>query len=108
MTDAQANKLVLMITYNFAGFLPADIQGASVKKGTWAEELKRYDYKPAEQAVREMIKTLHYPPQIADFEERIGIYTREEQAKLPGPVYEFPKADPEHVERVFQQLMRDL
>ena len=69
MTDREANKLLLMLQYNFAGFYPQDIQGIAVKKGTWTAELVKYDYKPAEDAVKLLIQTAHFPPQIADFRE---------------------------------------
>ena len=114
MTDFEANKLVIMLTYNFAGFMPADLQGAAVKKGMWLEELKKYDFKRGEAAVRSIIQTLHYPPQIADFREALGP-KRETQKALTGPVYGTKEgneamytADPEHVDRVFRDLMRDL
>ena len=116
MTDMQANKLVLLLQYNFAGFMPQDIQGAALKKGMWMAELVKHDYKPAEEAVLKMINTLHYPPQLADLRETlVPAIQRKEQAALPGPTFGTDEgnaamytADPQHVERVFQELMRDL
>ena len=114
MTEREANRLLLMLQYNFAGFFPNDVQGIAVKKGMWTEELLKYDAQQAEKAVKAMIRTLHYPPQIADFREHIGVETRR-QPLLNGPTYDTKEgveamytADPEHVERVMAELMRDL
>lgn len=91
MTEFDANRLITMIVYNFSQFLPADVQGAAIKKGTWLAELMKYDAAPAEAAVRTMIQTLHYPPQIADFRDLMGAsaeLTRDDlQARLPGPTF---------------------
>lgn len=91
MTEFDANRLITMIVYNFAQFLPADVKGAAIKKGTWMAELMKYDAAPAEKAVRTLIQTCHYPPQIADFRDLMGAgseYTRDDlQARLPGPTF---------------------
>jgi len=91
MTEFDANRLLLMIIYNFAGFLPRDVQGAALVKGIWLAEFAKYDVKPAEEAVKTIINTLHYPPQIADFRDLMGAgseLTRDDlQARLPGPVF---------------------
>lgn len=117
MTEKDANRLLLMIQYNFAGFYPQDVQGIAVKKGTWMAELIKYDAAKAEQAVRTMIQTLHYPPQIADFRETIGVgATREDvQARLPGPTFGTEEgykamytANEEHMNAVMEKLMREL
>lgn len=72
MTDFDANRLILMLTYNFAGFMPADVHGAAIKKGEWMTELMKYDADKSEKAVKTIIRTMHYPPQIADFLEHMG------------------------------------
>lgn len=89
MTEQEANRLLLMLQYNFANFYPGDVQGIAVKKGTWMAELVKHDAAKAEKAVRTMIQTMHYAPQIVDFREVIGVaVTRDEmQARLPGPVF---------------------
>ena len=114
MTDFDANRLVMMLTYNFAGFMPQEIKGAAIKKSIWIDELLKYDAQRAEQAVKTMIRTMHYPPQIVDFREHIGVVDKS-QAMIGGPVYGTEEgnaamytADPEHVEIVMAQLMRDL
>jgi len=119
MTEFEANRLITMIIYNFSQFLPADPKGAALKKGTWMAELIKYDAARAEDAVRTLITTCHFPPQIADFRDAIGVggeYTREDQqARLPGPTFGTPEgyramytADPEHVNAVMEKLMREL
>ena len=119
MTDFDANRLLLMIIYNFSGFLPKDIQGAAVVKSTWLDELRRYDAAKAEKAVKTLITTCHFPPQIADFRDAVGVggeYTREDmQARLPGPTFGTPEgykamytASEEHMNAVMEKLMRDL
>lgn len=91
MTEFEANRLITMIVYNFGQFLPADVQGAAIKKGTWMAELMKYDAAPAEKAVRTIIQTCHFPPQIADFRDLMGTgteYTRDDMvARLPGPTF---------------------
>lgn len=91
MTEFEANRLITMIVYNFAQFLPADIKGAALKKSTWMAELIQYDAARAEQAVRTLIQTCHFPPQIADFRDVMGVggeYTRDDMlARLPGPTF---------------------
>ena len=119
MTEKEANRLLLMLQYNFATFYPADVQGIAVKKGTWMAELVKYDAAKAEKAVRTLIQTLHYAPQIVDFREAIGMsgeLTRDDiQARLPGPTFGTEEgykamytADPEHVKAVMDKLMREL
>lgn len=91
MNERDANRLLLMIIYNFAGFLPRDVQGAALVKGIWLNELAKYEVRKAEEAVRTIVNTLHYPPQIADFRDLMGAsaeLTRDDlQARLPGPTF---------------------
>lgn len=91
MTEREADRLLLMLQYNFARFYPDDVQGIAVKKGTWMAELVKYDYGKAEKAVRDIIQTLPYPPTIYDLKSRLGhdpALTRDDmQARLPGPVF---------------------
>ena len=119
MTEQEANRLLLMLQYNFANFYPADVQGIAVKKGTWMAELVKYDAAKAEKAVRTMIQTMHYAPQIVDFREAMGHdseLTRDDiQARLPGPTFDTEEgmkalytANEDHVNEVMQKLMRDL
>lgn len=119
MTEFDANRLITMIVYNFAQFLPADVKGAAIKKGTWMAELMKYDSAPAEKAVRTLIQTCHYPPQIADFRDLMGAggeYTRDDlQARLPGPTFGTEEgykamytANEEHMNAVMEKLMREL
>lgn len=116
MTDMQANKLVLLLQYNFAGFMPPDIQGAALKKGMWMAELVKHDYKPAEEAVLKMINTLHYPPQLADLRETlVPAIQRREQAALPGPTFGTQEgydamytADMDRVNALMAKLMEEL
>lgn len=117
MTEFDANRLLTIIVYNFAAFLPADPHGAAIKKGSWLAELVKYDKVHAEKAVMDLVQTCHYPPQIADFRDRIlPSLTREDPRQgLPGPVYGTQEgfeamytADPDHIERVMAQLYRDL
>lgn len=119
MTEQEANRLLLMLQYNFANFYPADVQGIAVKKGTWMAELVKYDAAKAEKAVRTMIQTMHYAPQIVDFREAMGHdseLTRDDiQARLPGPTFGTEEgfkamytANEDHVNEVMQKLMRDL
>lgn len=95
MTEFDANRLITMLVYNFAQFLPTDVQGAAIKKGTWMAEMMKYDAAPAEKAVRTIIQTCHFPPQIADFRDLMGTgteYTRDDMlARLPGPTWETPE-----------------
>ena len=115
MTDFDANRLLLMIIYNFSGFLPKDIQGAAVVKSTWLDEFRKYDVAPAEKAVKAIVQTLHYPPQIANFRDLMGVgsdLTRDEmQARLPGPTFGTPEgykamytADMSRVDRLMAAL----
>lgn len=115
MTYREANKLLLMLQYNFAGFYPQDVQGIAVKKGTWTAELIKYDYKPAEDVVKLLIQTAHFPPQLADFRELVGQRAQRDPVGIPGPTFGTEEgneamytADPEHVKQVFEELMRDL
>ena len=117
MTEREANKLLLMLQYNFSTFYPNDIQGIAVKKGMWTEELLKYDAARAEKAIKTLIQTLHYAPQIADFREAMGLgYTRDDsQARLPGPTFGTEEgykamytANEDHVREVMEKLMRDL
>ena len=117
MTDFDANRLLLMIIYNFSGFLPKDIQGAAVVKSTWLDELRKYDAAKAEKAVKTIVQTLHYPPQIANFRELMGAeLTRDEmQARLPGPTFGTPEgykamytADMSKVDRLMAALDDEL
>ena len=118
MTEQEANRLLLMLQYNFANFYPGDVQGIAVKKGTWMAELVKYDAAKAEKAVRTMIKTMHYAPQIVDFREAMGTegLTRDDiQARLPGPTFGTEEgfkamytASEEHMNEVMAKLMRDL
>ena len=116
MTEFEANRLVTMLVYNFPQFLPLDPQGAAIKKGSWMSELVKHDAARGEQAVKRLIQTCHFPPQIADFREALGVeITRDEyQARLPGPTFESEEgmkalytADPQHVADVFEKLMRE-
>lgn len=119
MTDFDANRLLLMIIYNFATFLPRDVQGAAVVKSTWLDELKRYDVVPAEKAVKTIVQTLHYPPQIANLRELMGVgseLTRGDiEARLPGPTFGTPEgykamytADMDRVDRLMAALDEEL
>lgn len=117
MTEFDANRLLTIIVYNFAAFLPADPHGAAIKKGSWLAELVKYDKEHAERAVMDLVQTCHYPPQIADFRDRIlpSLTWEEPQQGLPGPVYGTQEgydamytADPAHVEEVFKRMMEDL
>lgn len=119
MSEFDANRLVLMLIYNFAQFLPVDPDGAAIKKNTWIAELLKYDVKRAEKAVRTLVETRHYPPQIADLREAMGAsseLTREDmQARLPGPTFGSPEgykamytANEAYVEAVFSRLMEDI
>ena len=117
MTEFEANRLITMIVYNFAQFLPADPKGAAIKKSTWMAELIKYDAAKAEQAVKTLVTTCHFPPQIADFRETIGVgATREDmQARLPGPTFGTEEgykamytANEDHMNAVMEKLMREL
>lgn len=112
MTEREANKLVLMLVYNFAAFLPPDPQGAALKKGMWMSELLKYEYQQAEDAVAKMIHTMHYPPQIADLREAMLPAV---QKGLPGPVFGTKEgfdamytADMDHVDKLMAKLMEEL
>ena len=119
MTEFEANKLVLMISYNFGTFMPADIQGAALKKSLWMDELRKHDFHRAEKAVKEIIQRSPYPPTIYDFKTALGVggeLTRDDiQARLPGPTFDTEEgmkalytANEDHVNEVMQKLMRDL
>ena len=119
MSEFDANRLVLMLIYNFAQFLPADPDGAAIKKNTWIAELLKYDVKKAEKAVRTLVETRHYPPQIADLREAMGAsseLTREDmQARLPGPTFGSSEgykamytANMERVDQLMEDLMEEL
>ncbi len=115
MTEKDATRLVLMLTYNFAGFMPPEPHGAAIKKSTWISELLPYDIQPAEAAVKLLIQTAHFPPQIADFRELVGQRAQREPVGIPGPTFGTKEgneamytADPDHVKKVFEDLMRDL
>lgn len=117
MTDFEANRLVTMLAYNFPQFLPLDPQGAAIKKGTWMSELVKHDAARGEKAVNTLIQTCHFPPQLADFREALGVeITRDEyQARLPGPTFGTPEgykalftADDDHVNAVMEKLMREI
>ena len=89
MTDFEANRLILMLAYNFAGFMPNDIEGVAVKKGMWMDELTKYDEKIAEDAITMLIQTMQYPPKIADFREVVGVSVRrnEQLVGIEGPTF---------------------
>lgn len=116
MTDFDANRLVTMLIYNFPQFLPQDPQGAAIKKGTWLSELVKYDVTRGEAAIKTLVQTCHFPPQLADFRDAIGVgVSYQYQDGLPGPTFGTEEgnaamytADPEHVKKVFEDLMRDL
>jgi len=117
MTEFEANRLLLMLQYNFAGFYPQDVRGAAIVKGTWLDEMLKYDAQRGEEAVKKLIQICHYPPKIADFREVIGVaVTRDEmQARLPGPVFGTQEgfdamytADMSRVDRLMAELDEEL
>ena len=93
MEYAQANKLVLMLTYNFASFLPNDPVSAAGKKGLFIDELQRHDYRDGEKAIRTIIQTSQFPPTIYDLKQALGVARSETQwveaaQRLTGPTAE--------------------
>ena len=119
MTEFEANKLMLMLIYNFSSFMPADIQGAALKKALWMDELRKQDFQKAEKAVKEIIQRSPYPPTIYDFKTAMGVggeLTRDDiQARLPGPTFGTEEgfkamytANEDHMNEVMEKLMREL
>lgn len=119
MTEFEANKLMLMLIYNFSSFMPADIQGAALKKALWMDELRKQDFQKAEKAVKEIIQRSPYPPTIYDFKTAMGVggeLTRDDiQARLPGPTFGTKEgyeamytADMDRVAKLMDELMREL
>ena len=92
MNYNEANKLILMLTYNFASFMPAVPVSAAGKKGLFIDELSKYDYKRGEKAIKTIIQTSQYPPTIYDLKQALGANTEltrdEAQARLPGPTFD--------------------
>lgn len=93
MDYQQANRLVLMLTYNFAGFLPNDPVSAAGKKGLFIEELKPHEYAEGEKAVKTIIQTSQYPPTVYDLKQALGVARSETQwteaaQRLTGPTAE--------------------
>ena len=119
MTYQEANRLITMLTYNFAAFMPIQPLDAAAKKGLWAEELVKYDAAAGEKAVKKIIQTSPYPPTIYDFRAAMGFnpdLTRDEaQARLPGPTWDTPEGmkaqyafDHDRVDRMMADLDKEL
>ena len=119
MTYPEANKLVLMLTYNFAAFMPLDPVTAAGKKGLFIDELSKYDYKRGEAAIKRIISSSPYPPTIYDLKQALGVnleLTRDEaQARLPGPTFESEEgmkamytADMDRVAKMMSDLDKEL
>lgn len=115
MTEKDATRLVLMLTYNFAGFMPPEPHGAAIKKSTWISELLPYDIQNAEAAVKLLIQTAHFPPQIADFRELVGQRAQREPVGIPGPTFGTQEgydamytADMDRVNALMAKLMEEL
>lgn len=118
MTYEEASRLVLIMTMNYAGFMPPEPTSAAAKKGMWAEVLSKYDYALSMDAVQRMLKEVKFPPTIADFCEYLGVgrvNRQEMEARLTGPVYGTQEgfdamytADPAHVDEIMKKLERDL
>ena len=114
MNYENASRLILILTMNYAGFMPTDPQSAAVKKGMWADALRKFDVEPALAAIETMLKELKFPPTISDFYEFIGVANadleREKALNQPmlednGPKY---TADMNRVDRLMKSLDREL
>lgn len=114
MNYENASRLILILTMNYAGFMPTDPQSAAVKKGMWADALRKFDVEPALAAIEAMLKELKFPPTISDFYEFIGVANadleREKALNQPmlednGPKY---TADMARVDRLMKSLDREL
>ena len=117
MTYEEANRLVLMLSYNFAAFMPTDPVTAAGKKGLFIDELSKYEYKRGMEAVKTVIQTSQYPPTIYDLRQALGIgegMTRDDyEARLPGPTMEeHPEslytADMARVDKLMAELDKEL
>lgn len=119
MTYEEASRLITMLTYNFAAFLPAEPPAAAYKKGMWAEELMKHDFLSGQKAVKLMIQTLQYPPTIYDLRQALGVggeLTRDDMvARLPGPTYDTEEgakalytADMDRVNKLMAELDKEL
>lgn len=88
MTDEEARRIVLILTMNYAAFMPPEPTSAAAKQGMWVKILRPYDYKTAIDATQDFLKKSKFPPTIADFCEYFGASeaTAEDlAARLPGP-----------------------
>lgn len=119
MTYEEASRLITMLTYNFAAFMPAEPPAAAYKKGMWAEELMKYDFVRGQKAVKTMIQALQFPPTIYDLRQALGVggeMTRDDYtARLPGPTYDSEEgakalytADMGRVDRLMADLDKEL
>ena len=119
MTYEESSRLITMLTYNFAAFLPADPPAAAYKKGMWAEELQKYDFPRGQKAVKLLIQTSQFPPTIYDLRQALGVgegMTRDDfQARLQGPTFDSKDgqqalytADMERVNKLMADLDKEL
>ena len=119
MTYEEANRLVLMLSYNFAAFMPVDPVLAAGKKGLFIDELVKHDYKRGMEAVKTVIQTSQFPPTMFDLRQALGVgegMTRDDyQARLPGPTWDSEEgakamytADMSRVDKLMADLDKEL
>lgn len=116
MTEQDANRILLVLAYNYAAFLPQDASGAAIKKGTWLTELRKYDAKQAEEAVKGILQTSVYPPTLADFRSVMAqkVASVKQKLQIDGPTWTpqgidaMYTADMERVNRLMEDLDKEL
>ena len=110
MTFEQTQRLCTMLHMNYASFMPKDLHEAAGKVRIWADAMKQVKPEAAEAAFRLYVKTAEFAPTIAEFLRFVRACDagKKDQLLLEDNYKPEYTADPDHVERVFEQLMKDL
>lgn len=111
MTFDETKKIITILHMNYASFLSKDLREAHLKMVLWADALKNTSAGTAEAAAVAVIKTCEFAPTLAEFLRFVrAIEQSTDLTQLRLTQDERPRytADPEHVDRVFREMMRDL
>ena len=115
MTYAEADRLITILSMNYAAFLPAHPEAAAVKKGQWAGVLQKYDYKTGLRAIEDMMGTLQFPPTMYDLKMALGYGSETEVPQIEGPTFGTEEgnkamytADMDRVNKMMAELDKEL
>ena len=115
MTYQEADRLITILSMNYAAFMPTHPEAAAVKKGQWIGVLKGYDYTRGLKAIDDIMGSLQYPPTMYDLKMALGYGSEITLPQIDGPTFGTEEgnaamytADMERVNKMMEDLDKEL